>query len=153
MSRLVLFHHRPGEMGGIMPVRARLLPLDPVWLAALRMREWPSRRLPAPIGAPDALFRQLVRQLIFARVLTAIIQSQTAEHAERLAAMQAADSSIAEKLDDLRMVHRRVRQDVITTELLDIVSGYETIMESLSNLAPVKEDCPASALMGPQRSN
>ena len=140
VSRLVLFHHRPGEMGGIVPVRAHLLPLDPVWLGALRRREWPSRRLPAPIGAPDALFRQLVQQLIFARVLTAIIQSQTAEHAERLAAMQAADSSIAEKLDDLRIVHRRVRQEVITTELLDIVSGYETIMEGVSNLEPVEED-------------
>ncbi len=140
VGRLVLFHHRPGERGGIAPVRARLLPLDPVWLAALRTRQWSSRRLPAPIGAPDALFHRLVRQLVFARVLTAIIRSQTAEHAERLAAMQAADSSIAEKLDDLRMVHRRVRQDVITTELLDIVSGYETIMESLSDLVPVKED-------------
>ena len=139
VGRLVLFHHRRGERGSIAPVQTRLLPLDPLWLAALHTRQWSSRRLPAPIGAPDALFHQLVRQLLFARVLTAIIRSQTAEHAARLTAMQAADSSIAEKLDDLHMVHRRVRQDVITTELLDIVSGYETIMESSSNLEPVKE--------------
>ena len=126
-ERLVLFHHRPTKTGDTLPVRASLLPLDPDWLASLRARTWSSRRLPAPIGEPEELFRRLVRQLLFARVSTAIIQSQTAEHAERLAAMQAADSSIAEKLDDLQMEHRRVRQDVITSELLDIVSGYEAI--------------------------
>jgi F-type H+-transporting ATPase subunit gamma len=41
--------------------------------------------------------------------------------------MQAADRSIAEKIDDLRVAHRLRRQDVITSELLDIMSGYEAI--------------------------
>lgn len=133
--RLVLFHHRPGDNGAVTPVQAPLLPLDPVWLAGLRMRRWPSRRLPVPVGAPEALFRVLVRQLLFARVSTAIIQSQTAEHAERLKAMQAADHSIAEKIDDLHIVHRRIRQEAITSELLDIVSGYGAIMDEKSEEA------------------
>lgn len=127
VSRLVIFHHRPGELDGTTPVRARLLPIDPAWLTALRARAWSSRRLPVPIGPPEALFSRLIRQLLFARVFTAVIQSRTAEHAERLAAMQAADRSIAEKIDDLRVAHRRRRQDVITSELLDIMSGYEAI--------------------------
>lgn len=127
VGRLVLFHHRPGDQGSAMPVRARLLPLDPAWLAALRARAWSSRRLPVPAGPPEALFRRLIRQLLFARVFTAVIQSRTAEHAERLAAMQAADRSIAEKIDDLRVAYRLKRQDVITSELLDLMSGYEAI--------------------------
>jgi F-type H+-transporting ATPase subunit gamma len=127
VGRLVIFHHRPGERGGTTPVRVRLLPIDPAWLSALRGRAWSSRRLPVPIGPPEALFSRLIRQLLFARVFTAVIQSRTAEHAERLAAMQAADRSIAEKIDDLRVAHRLRRQDVITSELLDIMSGYEAI--------------------------
>jgi len=127
VGRLVLFYHRPGEQGGATPVRARLLPLDPAWLAALRARVWFSRRLPVLAGPPEALFRRLIRQLLFARVFTAVIQSRTAEHAERLAAMQAADRSIAEKIDDLHVAHRLKRQDVITSELLDLISGYEAI--------------------------
>jgi F-type H+-transporting ATPase subunit gamma len=129
VDRLVLFHQRPGEMGAVTPVEARLLPLDPAWLAGLRAQRWPSRRRPVPVGAPEALFRRLVRQLLFARVFTAIIQSQTAEHAERLEAMQTADHSIAEKIDDLHIVHRRIRQEAITSELLDIVSGYGAVMD------------------------
>ncbi len=126
-GRLEIFHHRPGAHGNTTPVRARLLPIDPAWLSALRMRAWASRRLPVPIGPADALFGRLIRHLLFARVFTGIIQSRTAEHAERLAAMQAADRSIAEKIDDLRVAHRLRRQDVITSELLDIMSGYEAI--------------------------
>lgn len=129
VDRLVLFYQRPGEMGTVTPVQTHLLPLDPAWLAKLRTQRWPSRRLPIPVGAPKLLFHRLVRQFLFARVFTAIIQSQTAEHAERLEAMQAANHSIAEKIDDLHILHRRIRQDAITSELLDIVSGYGAIID------------------------
>lgn len=124
-SRLVLFHHRPGEGAGALPQRIDLWPIAPQWLSALRVRPWPSRRLPVCAGPPELLFRRLIRQLLFARVYTAIIQSRTAEHAARLSAMQAADRSIAEKLDDLRIRHRQRRQDVITAELLDLIAGFE----------------------------
>jgi F-type H+-transporting ATPase subunit gamma len=127
VGRLVLFHHRPSMRGGGTPVGTRLLPLDPAWLAALCARPWLSRRLPVPAGPSPALFHRLIRQLLFARVFTAIIQSRTAEHAERLAAMQAADRSIAEKIDDLHVAHRLTRQNIITSELLDLISGYEAI--------------------------
>ena len=99
----------------------------PTFCRSILRRAWSSRRLAVPIGPPEALFSRLIRQLLFARVFTAVIQSRTAEHAERLAAMQAADRSIAEKIDDLRVAHRLRRQDVITSELLDIMSGYEAI--------------------------
>ncbi len=131
VGQLVLFHHRPSERGGGTPVGARLLPLDPAWLTVLRARPWSSRRLPVPAGPPAVLFRRLIRQLLFARVFTAIIQSRTAEHAERLAAMQAADRSIAEKIDDLHVAHRLTRQNMITSEVLDLISGYEAIMGNM----------------------
>ena len=133
VERLVLFHQRPAEGGVALPTHARLLPIDPAWFDAMRRRAWLSRRLPVPAGPPHALLRQLIRQLVFARVFTAIIQSRTAEHSERLAGMQAADRSIAEKLDDLRAAHRIRRQDVITSELLDIVSGYEVVAGETRN--------------------
>jgi F-type H+-transporting ATPase subunit gamma len=41
--------------------------------------------------------------------------------------MQAADRSLAERLDEVTMSYRRARQAVITSELLDVVSGFETI--------------------------
>ena len=142
VDSLVLFHQRPGEMGTAELVQTRLLPLDPAWLAGLGMQPWPSRRLPVPIGDPEVLFRRLVRQLVFARVFTSIIQSQTAEHAERLEAMRAADQSIAEKTFDMHIEHRRIRQEAITSELLDIVSGYGAVMEEEAALRPEAQPSP-----------
>lgn len=125
VSQLVLFHQASGSHGGTEPAELPLLPIDPAWFASLRASDWPSRRLPVCVGQPQAVLRNLIRQLLFARVYTAIIQSQTAEHGERLAAMQAADRSIADKIGDLRVDHRQRRQEVITSELLDIIAGYE----------------------------
>jgi F0F1-type ATP synthase gamma subunit len=41
--------------------------------------------------------------------------------------MQAADQNIADKLDKLMLQGRQLRQDAITSELLDIVSGSEAV--------------------------
>ncbi|MBB5214952.1 F0F1 ATP synthase subunit gamma [Parapusillimonas granuli] len=128
VGRLELFFQRQDAGGGTVPAHMPLWPLDQAWLDDVAARPWPSRRLPVVMGDPEAVFRRLVRQLLFARVFTAIIESRTAEHAERLAAMQAADRSIEEKLEELRIAHRLKRQEVITSELLDIVSGYESIV-------------------------
>jgi F-type H+-transporting ATPase subunit gamma len=125
VSRFRLFHQRLRDGAGAAPASIDLWPIDPDWLAALAARPWGSRQLPQCGGPPEVLLRKLIRQLLFARVYTAIIQSRAAEHAERLSAMQAADRSIADKLDDLRIRYRQRRQDVITAELLDLVAGFE----------------------------
>ena len=95
------------------------------WLAALRAHRWPSRRLPVCAGPVGTVTSNLVRQVLFARVFAAILQSRAAEHAERLTAMQAAERSIGDKIDELRKTHQLLRQEVITAELLDIIGGYE----------------------------
>jgi F-type H+-transporting ATPase subunit gamma len=45
----------------------------------------------------------------------------------RLAAMQAAEHNIDQRLDDLRRAYHGRRQTAITSEMLDIVAGAEAI--------------------------
>ncbi|TDK48737.1 F0F1 ATP synthase subunit gamma [Antarcticimicrobium luteum] len=125
VARLGLFHQQMGGPEGSAPVEVRLLPIDPDWLKRLGARRWPSRRLPVCQGPVGAVTRGLIRQLLFARVFGAVLQSRAAEHAERLTAMQAAERSIGDKIDELRKTHQLLRQQVITAELLDIIGGYE----------------------------
>lgn len=125
VSRLLLFHQRIGGPQISEPVEAPLFPIAPDWLASLRARRWPSRRLPVRFGPAESVTRALVRQLLLARLIGAVIQSHAAEHAERLSAMQAADKSIGDRLEELRKTHNQQRQSVITAELLDIIGGYE----------------------------
>lgn len=125
IRRIILFHQQPGPVFRGQPVQLDLHPLNPDWLAGLRATRWPTRQLPRTMGEPAAVLRHLVQQLLFARLHAAMIQSRTAEQAERLAAMQAADRSIAEKLDELRGTYQRQRQNAISMELLDLIAGFE----------------------------
>ncbi len=54
-------------------------------------------------------------------------ESTASEHATRLGAMQAAARNIDEHLDEMNAEYRRVRQQFITEELLDVVAGFEAL--------------------------
>jgi len=41
--------------------------------------------------------------------------------------MQAAERNIEERLDEITIKYNRRRQDSITSELLDVVSGFEAL--------------------------
>jgi F-type H+-transporting ATPase subunit gamma len=73
----------------------------------------------------ETLLGRLVQQYLFVLVFRACAESQASEHASRLAAMQAAQRNLDERLDDVNMTYRRARQDAITAELLDVVAGFE----------------------------
>jgi F-type H+-transporting ATPase subunit gamma len=123
-----VFHNRrDGDGGAIAPVSRRLLPLSPEFLDARAGRPWPARGLPVYRMAPDRLFSWLLREHLLVTLIRAGADSLASEHAARLAAMTGADRSIEERLDTLSAQFRRMRQDAITTELLDIVSGVEAM--------------------------
>ena len=77
--------------------------------------------------APRELVDELVDELVLAALMRAAIESFAGENGARLATMEAAHTSIEKKLDDLSRDERRLRQDEITTELLDLVTGAEAV--------------------------
>lgn len=103
----------------------RLAPVPADELHTLAAAPWRSRRLPIVTMPPEALLSWLLRERVFIGLQRAAAEALAAEHAMRLAAMQAAERNIEERLDEVRQAVRRVRQDEITGELLDIVTGYE----------------------------
>ncbi|HEO69630.1 MAG TPA: F0F1 ATP synthase subunit gamma, partial [Candidatus Hydrogenedentes bacterium] len=109
------------------PHAVRMLPLDLDWLRALGARKWPSRRVPVCAGDWDASFASLVRQQLFVSLFRAYAESLASENASRLAAMQAAERNIEERIDRLHVRYRQKRQADITEELLDVVAGFEAL--------------------------
>ena len=51
------------------------------------------------------------------------IQSMASEQSARVMAMQAASDNAKELLDELQLEYNKLRQQGITTELLDILGG------------------------------
>lgn len=122
-----LFHNRHAGSKGYEPTGAALLPVDLARFRRLRDRPWPSRSLPTFSMPRESLLQRLVRQYLFVSIFRACAESQASEHASRLAAMQAAERNLDERLDEVTMTYRRARQDAITSELLDVVAGFEAI--------------------------
>lgn len=109
------------------PVAVKLLPIDLHRFKHLEAEPWPSRGIPGFTLSRPALLTHLIRQYFFVVISRACADSQAAEHGSRLAAMQAAEKNLADRLEEVTMSHRRARQSVITSELLDVVSGFEAI--------------------------
>ena len=75
----------------------------------------------------DRLMSWLVQQRLFVVIYRALAEALASEHASRLAAMQAAERNIEERREDLQQLYRQRRQETITRELLDVVSGFEAV--------------------------
>ncbi len=126
VKRVLLLYNRP-LAGGIFISRAEtLLPVD---LSALQKQrlEWKSKSLPTFTMPAPQLLSALLRQYFFVSLYRAFAFSLAAENASRLAAMQAAEKSIDERLLELTSFFQQARQTAITEELLDIISGFKAL--------------------------
>ncbi len=120
-------HQTLREGPGHQPVRTRLLPPDPAWLASLTSTRWESRRLPLAHLSPDSLLSQLVRQWLFSELYRVVVQSMAAESQARLVAMQAAEKALGDRAAELELESQQLHQELVTEELLDLLAGYEAV--------------------------
>ena len=124
-----LFYNRHLSGSNYRSTGTQLLPidLDSLYRLEKEKQEWPFRTLPTFTIDRQRLFSSLLRQYIFVSIFRACAESLASEHASRLAAMQAAEKNLEERFDEVTGQYRRLRQDVITGELLDVVAGFETL--------------------------
>jgi F-type H+-transporting ATPase subunit gamma len=122
-----LFYNRRRSGSRLHQTAQRLLPVDLRRFHRLEEEPWPSGVLPTFSMDRERLFTALVRQYLFVSLFRSSAESQAAEHASRLAAMQSASKNLDDRQVDLLGEFRRRRQEVITAELLDVVSGYEAL--------------------------
>lgn len=129
IDQIVLFYNRPiaGSTGAFSPQMAYLFPIDAKWLASLTKRRWQSQTLPSYSMDADLLFSSLVREHLLFSLYRAFVESLASENSSRLASMQAAERSIEEHLSELLSNFRKQRQEAISSELLDILTGYEAL--------------------------
>lgn len=127
IGRVTLFYNESTSGTGYGPQMDPLLPLDEEWLKQLECETWPTRMVPTFRLDWETLFASLVRQYLFVSLYRAFAESLASEHSSRLAAMQAAQDNVEERLDELRMLFHRTRQSAITEELLEITSGFEAL--------------------------
>jgi F-type H+-transporting ATPase subunit gamma len=122
LGRLEVIHagFRAGQQTGV--ERRLLLPLDASVVQPRILRIPPLTNLHAP-----ELFEELAGEYFFAALENALTESFTSENAARFRTMEAAHENIEKKFNELNLLARRLRQEAVTTEILDLIGGAEAM--------------------------
>lgn len=127
VDRLWVFFNRRISGASYEPTLLEVLPRPRSWYEELARRPWPTRTLPMLPANPERTLSHLFREYLFVTFFQAIAQSLASENASRIAAMQAAEKNIDERLVALNLQFQQLRQESITAELLDIVTGAQAL--------------------------
>jgi len=81
------------------------------------------------IFEPDEedILKDLLPRNIATQVFQALLESSASEHGARMTAMDNATRNAGDMIDDLSLTYNRTRQAVITSELIEIISGAEAV--------------------------
>jgi F-type H+-transporting ATPase subunit gamma len=75
----------------------------------------------------DSLLEELLKRFFEYTIYYALIDSLAAEHSARMQAMDAATTNAKEMVKSLTVKYNKARQEAITTELIEIISGVESM--------------------------
>ena len=75
----------------------------------------------------EEVLNELTDKYIDFNMYYALIDSLAAEHSARMQAMEAATKNAKEKVNSLTVEYNKARQAAITTELIEIISGVESL--------------------------
>lgn len=131
IEQIFLFYNQIRSAMVYRPRMQRLLPINLKQLRHLEKQHWPSPVLPTFSMAWRPLFSALLREHLFVSIFRAFAESLASENAARLVSMQAAERNIEERLDELHKLYHHQRQNSITSELLDIISGFELLNQGI----------------------
>ena len=76
---------------------------------------------------PTTILDSLLPKYVEARIYAALLNAAASEHAFRQRAMKSATDNADELIKNLSRIMNRARQDSITTEIMEIVSGAEAL--------------------------
>jgi len=101
----------------------RLLPVAPPTAAA--SEEVPPVYIYEP--GKEALLNELLPKNVEVQIYRSLLESTASEHGARMTAMDSATKNANEMIGKLTLQYNRARQAAITTELIEIISGAESL--------------------------
>ena len=72
---------------------------------------------------------ELASEYLLAEITGAVMESLASENGARLRVMEAADHNVTDKLKQLTRDEQTLRQEAITSELSDLISGAKVVLE------------------------
>jgi len=102
----------------------QLLPVD---TSKLTLSATSTSELEVEPDDDDTLLDALVKRYVEYTMYYSLIDSLAAEHSARMQAMDAATNNAKDMVKELTVKYNKARQEAITTELIEIISGVESM--------------------------
>jgi len=105
----------------------RVKNLLPVTLDAVSVDQEASSMLDIEPDDDEEILNELTAKYVDFNMYYSLIDSLAAEHSARMQAMDSATNNAKERVNDLTVEFNKARQAAITTELIEIISGVESM--------------------------
>jgi F-type H+-transporting ATPase subunit gamma len=128
-SRVTLYYAHSASGATWQVAERQLLPFDPTPYQMSGRASYP----PLINLEPNVLLEMLVNEFVFAELMHAAMESFASENIARLMAMEAAHKNIEDRLEESKQKAWQRRQEEITMELLDVVTGAEAMTNSVQD--------------------
>lgn len=131
LDKVWLHYGKPTGHSGFEEESEMLFPVD---LASFDPKRfpWDSKVLPTFTMDREKLLSELIRQYIFITLYRSFCYSLVSENTSRIESMTTAEKNIDERLENLNFQYRSQRQNGITEEINDVVSGFKAIKKAKS---------------------
>ncbi len=123
-DKIILIHNGYVNMITQEVREEQLLPVD---TSKLELNSVSTSELEVEPDDDDTLLDALVKRYVEYTMYYSLIDSLAAEHSARMQAMDAATSNAKEMVKELTVKYNKARQEAITTELIEIISGMESM--------------------------
>ncbi len=123
-DKIVLVHNGYVNMITQEVKEDHILPVD---ASKLKLSSVSTSELEVEPDDDDTLLDALVKRYIEYTMYYSLIDSLAAEHSARMQAMDAATKNAKDMVKDLNVKYNKARQESITTELIEIISGMESM--------------------------
>lgn len=123
-DKIILIHNGYVNMITQEVRQEQVLPVD---TSNLELNAVSTSELEVEPDDDDTLLDALVKRYIEYTMYYSLIDSLAAEHSARMQAMDAATKNAKEMVKNLNVKYNKARQEAITTELIEIISGMESM--------------------------
>ena len=127
VSNVCVWYHTRKNNSSVSLEKREIIPFATENMKKLKAQKWETNNIPMLEVEPQKMFAALVKEMLLVTLSKQINASLAAEHFTRMTNMQNAEKNIDENLAVMNLDYQQQRQEEITDELIDVISGAEAM--------------------------
>lgn len=127
ITSVCVWYHKRNKNEPVSLQKQQIIPFDFAAYQKLKEKPWGTNNLPLIPIERKQMFAALLNEYLTIALASQLNYSLAAEHYTRMTNMQNAEKNIDESLEQMNLEYQQERQENITDELIDVISGAEAV--------------------------